>query len=221
MRIFIKGAGQAQRGVMFSSEFFLLAGAHLLALASPGPDFLLLLRGSLRHGRAYGLAASLGIALANGLYIALAIAGLSLLQQMPGLLAVMQWLAALYLAWLGWMFWRAGRHAAVLPHASAASAPVAAWTALGTGFLSAALNPKNGVFYVGLFTVIVAAQTGTSTKLFYGIWMFAAVLAWDAALVCLIAQQRVMRALTRVLPLIERAAGLLLMLAAAALVART
>ncbi|MFX6330733.1 LysE family transporter, partial [Acinetobacter baumannii] len=65
--------------MMLSSEFFLLAGAHLLALASPGPDFLLLLRGSLRHGRGYGLAAALGIALANGLYIALAIGGFSLL----------------------------------------------------------------------------------------------------------------------------------------------
>ena len=53
--------------MMLSSEFFLLAGAHLLALASPGPDFLLLLRGSLRHGRGYGLAAALGIALALSL----------------------------------------------------------------------------------------------------------------------------------------------------------
>nr|WP_240733772.1 LysE family transporter [Herbaspirillum huttiense] len=205
--------------MMLSSEFFLLAGAHLLALASPGPDFLLLLRGSLRHGRGYGLAAALGIALANGLYIALAIGGFSLLQRAPLLLAAMQWLAALYLAWLGWVFWRAGRHPAVLPAAPVSAAKVAPWAALGTGFLSAALNPKNGVFYFGLFTVIVSAQTGASTKLFYGVWMFGAVLAWDAGLVYFIAQQRVMRALTRVLPLIERGAGLLLMLAAAALVA--
>ena len=203
---------------MFSSEFLLLAGAHLLALASPGPDFLLLLRGALRHGRAYGLAASLGIALANGIYIALALAGFSLLQQSPLLLMGMQWLASLYLAWLGWMFMRASLAPAVLPDAQARPGPRAGAAAgMLAGFLSAVLNPKNGVFYFGLFTLMVDAHTGPQRKLFYGTWMFFAVLAWDAALVCSISQRRVVAALGRALPLIERAAGLLLMIAAAAL----
>lgn len=140
---------------MFSSEFFLLAGAHLLALASPGPDFLLLVRGSLRHGRPYGLGASLGIALANGLYIGLALAGFSLLQQSPWLLAGMQWLASLYLAWLGWMFMRASLRPAPLPGALAGSHPRAgAGVGMMAGFLSALLNPKNGLFYFGLFTLM-------------------------------------------------------------------
>lgn len=203
---------------MFSSEFFLLAGAHLLALASPGPDFLLLVRGSLRHGRPYGLGASLGIALANGLYIGLALAGFSLLQQSPWLLAGMQWLASLYLAWLGWMFMRASLRPAPLPGALAGSHPRAgAGVGMMAGFLSALLNPKNGLFYFGLFTLMVSADTGMLRKLCYGFWMFAAVLLWDAALVCAIAQRRVMALLGRALPLIERGAGLLLMIAAAAL----
>lgn len=205
---------------MFSSEFLLLAGAHLLALASPGPDFLLLVRSSLRHGRGYALAASLGIALANGIYIALAIGGFSVLQENPSLLLAMQWLAALYLAWLGWLFLRAsGQSADLCAHLSAGQrVRVSPLGGLGAGFLSAALNPKNGLFYFGLFTVIVAAHTGLQRKLVYGLWMFAAVLAWDAGLVCLIAQRRVVQALTRLLPLIERGAGVLLMVAALALV---
>nr|WP_198981601.1 LysE family transporter [Herbaspirillum sp. ASV7] len=209
---------------MFSSEFLLLAGAHLLALASPGPDFLLLLRGALRHGRSYGLAASLGIAIANGIYIALALAGFSLLQQSPLLLMGMQWLASLYLAWLGWMFMRASLAPAVLPDAQARPGPQAeagagsgAAAGMVAGFFSALLNPKNGVFYFGLFTLMVDAHTGPERKLFYGTWMFFAVLAWDAALVCSISQRRVVATLGRALPLIERTAGLLLMIAAAAL----
>lgn len=207
---------------MISSEFLLLAGAHLLALASPGPDFLLLLRGALRHGRAYGLAASLGIALANGIYIALALAGFSLLQQSSLLLMGMQWLASLYLAWLGWMFMRASLTPAVLPDAQARPGPQGgagsgAAAGMVAGFFSAVLNPKNGVFYFGLFTLMVDAHTGSQRKLFYGAWMFCAVLAWDAALVCSISQHRVIATLRRALPLIERAAGLLLMIAAATL----
>jgi threonine/homoserine/homoserine lactone efflux protein len=171
MRIFNRGAGQASTHMMLSSEFFLLAGAHLLALASPGPISSCCC-GQLAPWARLWAGCSLGIALANGLYIALAIGGFSLLQRAPLLLAAMQWLAAFYLAWLGWIFWRAGRLPAVLPDAAISTDKVAPWAALGTGFLSAALNPKNGVFYFGLFTVIVSAQTGASTKFFYGIWMF-------------------------------------------------
>ncbi|MFJ3048087.1 LysE family translocator [Herbaspirillum chlorophenolicum] len=204
---------------MLTSEFFLLASAHFLALASPGPDFLLLVRNSLRHGRRNGIGASLGIALANGLYIALALAGFSLLQQSPALLMAMKWAASIYLAWLGWLFMQSS----LKPQALAGAEPAALRgysgfvAGMGAGFLSAVLNPKNGIFYFGLFTLIVGAQTGFGLKLLYGLWMFAAVFVWDAMLVCAVSQRRAMAWLVRSLPMVERGAGLLLMVAAAAL----
>lgn len=204
---------------MFPSEFLLLAGAHLLALASPGPDFLLLVRSALRHGRRHGIGAAAGIALANGMYIALALGGFSLLQQSPALLTAMKWLASVYLAWLGWLFMQSSLKPAPLPAAGReqAGAPAGFAAGLGAGFLSAALNPKNGVFYLGLFTLMVGAQTGAGRKLAYGLWMFFAVFAWDAALVLAMSQRRVIALLGRGLPMVERGAGLLLMLAAAVL----
>ncbi|MBP0600451.1 LysE family translocator [Herbaspirillum sp. LeCh32-8] len=203
----------------FSSEFFLLAGAHLLALASPGPDFLLLVRSTLRHGRWHGVGASLGIALANGAYIALALCGFSLLQQSPVVLTAMKWLASVYLAWLGWMFMRASLTAPVLPQRGDLSPQRRAGfgSGMAAGFLSAALNPKNGMFYFGLFTLMVGAQTGMDKKLLYGLWMMFAVFAWDALLVCALSQRRVMAWLGSGLPLVDRGAGLLLILAAAGL----
>ncbi|MBB5391646.1 MULTISPECIES: LysE family translocator [unclassified Herbaspirillum] len=204
---------------MLTSEFFLLASAHFLALASPGPDFLLLVRNCLRHGRRNGIGASLGIALANGLYIALALAGFSLLQQSPAWLTIMKWAASVYLAWLGWLFMQSS----LKPQALAGVGPAGARrhagfaAGMGAGFLSAILNPKNGIFYFGLFTLIVGAQTGFGLKLVYGVWMFVAVFAWDAALVCALSQRRAMAWLARSLPMVERGAGLLLMAAAAAL----
>ncbi|NUU03403.1 LysE family translocator [Herbaspirillum robiniae] len=204
---------------MFPSEFLLLAGAHLLALASPGPDFLLLVRSALRHGRRHGIGAAVGIALANGMYIALALGGFSLLQQSPALLTAMKWLASIYLAWLGWLFMQSSLKPAPLPAAGhqQAGAPAGFAAGLGAGFLSAALNPKNGVFYLGLVTLMVGAQTGAGRKLAYGLWMFFAVFAWDAALVLAMSQRRVIALLGRGLPMVERGAGLLLMLAAAVL----
>ena len=58
-------------------HFFLVAGAHFLALLSPGPDFFLVLRSALRQGRRQANAVCVGIALANGVYIALAVTGVA------------------------------------------------------------------------------------------------------------------------------------------------
>ena len=43
--------------------------AHLLALISPGPDFLLVVRSAIRNTRRKALGVALGIAFANGFYI--------------------------------------------------------------------------------------------------------------------------------------------------------
>jgi threonine/homoserine/homoserine lactone efflux protein len=177
---------------MVMQEFVMLAAAHWLALVSPGPDFLLLLRSALRHGRRNGIGASLGIACANGVFIVLALAGFSLLQRSQSALTVMKLLAAAYLAYIGWAFIQASR----------AGPPAMAGEAGGikrdgflrgfvAGFLSGGLNPKNGLFYLGLFSLMVGAGTSMHIKLLYGLWMFAAVFVWDAGLVLAVSKARV------------------------------
>lgn len=49
--------------------------AHFLALISPGPDFLMMVRSALRNSRRRAIGMALGIALANGIYIVLCIIG--------------------------------------------------------------------------------------------------------------------------------------------------
>ena len=44
--------------------------AHLLALISPGPDFLLVVRSAIRNTRRKALGVALGIAFANGFFLA-------------------------------------------------------------------------------------------------------------------------------------------------------
>lgn len=210
--------------MVFSSfpwaEFALLAGAHFLALLSPGPDFLLLLRNALRHGRQNGIGIATGIALANGATILLALAGFSLVQQSVWLLNAFKWAAAAYLAWIGWMFIRDSLSAQTIVVEKGGADPAAAgfWRGFGAGFLSAALNPKNALFYFGLFTLMVSATTAVGIKLVYGVWMTAVVFTWDAALVFVLSHSRSMAVLRRWLPLVERGAGVLLMAAAVGLV---
>ena len=50
-------------------EFFKVALAHLLAVASPGPDFAIVLRQSLRHGRRTAIWTSVGVGMAITLHV--------------------------------------------------------------------------------------------------------------------------------------------------------
>ena len=68
-------------------EFLTVAVLHFFAVASPGPDFILVSRQCLRYGRSVALWTSLGIALGILLHVALSIAGLSILiKQQPVIL---------------------------------------------------------------------------------------------------------------------------------------
>lgn len=204
---------------MVWQEFALLAAAHWLALISPGPDFLLLLRNALRHGRRNGVGVSLGIACANGAYIAMALAGFSLLQRSPAALTAMKLLAATYLAYIGWAFMQASRQAMPLVMSGGAGDGPRDGFVRGfvAGFLSGGLNPKNGVFYLGLFTLMVGAGTGTHVKMLYGLWMFAAVFVWDAGLVLVVSNARVAVWIGRYFARTEWLAGVILLFGGLAL----
>ncbi|WP_161786858.1 LysE family transporter [Cupriavidus sp. SK-4] len=158
-------------------QFAMVAGAHGLALLSPGPDFFLVVRSALVHGLRRASGVCLGIALGNGVFIGLALAGFAAMRDYPLLFAALQWAGCAYLAWLGWRLLRASGELAIPAADGAAPAP---WlTQLASGFLSAVLNPKNGLFYASLFSVLAASRTPPAVQLAYGAWMFAVVLGWD------------------------------------------
>ena len=86
---------------MFTSLFLTIGLIHLIALASPGPDFALILRTSLHRPTALG--AALGIALAIVVHATLSLTGISLLiAEHPWLFMTVKVIGALYLGWLGW-----------------------------------------------------------------------------------------------------------------------
>ena len=196
--------------------FLLVAGAHFLALLSPGPDFFLVLRGALRVGwrRASGIC--VGIAAANAVYIALALGGFAVLRAGGPAFRAVQGAGALYLVWLGWRFWCAPPQALALPGGAGATVAGAApafgwWRGWAMGLASGLLNPKNALFYASLFAVLGSARAPLALQWACAVWMVAAVLAWDLAVAALVGRRAVLARLARHLPWIERACGALLL----------
>ncbi len=173
-------------------EFLTIVIAHALAVASPGPDFALVLRQSLAHGRRTAVWSSIGIGCGISVHIIYCLLGLGyLLKESAVALATVQYLGAAYLAYVGLQALRTPpRHSDIdvgrglsptQPESAGQQARPAtptdraAWT---TGFLVNVLNPKAALFFISLFPLAVSVHTPKLIQLGYGVWLTLATMAW-------------------------------------------
>ena len=84
------------------AQFAAIAVAHLLAVACPGPDFAMVLRQSLAHGRRAAIWTSIGIGTAILLHVTYAVLGIGILLRASHFwFTAVKFLGAAYLAWIG------------------------------------------------------------------------------------------------------------------------
>lgn len=199
-------------------QFLIIAGAHFLALLSPGPDFFLIVRSAVINGARVASGVCVGIALANGVYIGLAISGIAVLQEVAGLFALLKWAGCAYLAWLGWRFLTM-RGEALAPEVNRVPGRRGNWwRECRVGFLSGILNPKNSLFYASLFSLGFERGTSFGVQLAYGVWMFAAVLIWDLCIARAAGHPPVVRRFMAHVRKVERITGVVLLGIAAGIV---
>jgi RhtB (resistance to homoserine/threonine) family protein len=197
-------------------EFSQVALAHLLAVASPGPDFAIVLRQSLAHGRRTAIRTALGVGTAILLHVAYSLLGLGLLVRGSELwFNLVKYAGAAYLAWIGVQALRAQPR----PEGAAemAAAP-ATRGAFALGFLTNALNPKATLFFISLFALVVSPQTPRLVQAAYGLWMAAATAAWFSVVALVFTQEAVRRKFLRHGHWIDRALGVVFLAFAVSLV---
>ncbi|MDQ8035343.1 MAG: LysE family translocator [Bordetella sp.] len=200
-------------------QFGVVAGAHFLALLSPGPDFVLIARSSMLRGWRRTLPLCAGIAAANGLFVALAIGGLAVLREGTWAFQALQWAGCAYLVYLGQLFLRHAGPLRLAPEHTApegAAPPVRdAARAFGTGLASGLVNPKNALFYASLFALL-ADRTPAGVQALYGVWMTALVFVWDALVAAALRHPAMVRRYAAHNAAIERVTGVVLLLIGAA-----
>lgn len=173
-------------------EFLTVALIHLLAVASPGPDFAVVVRESVAHGRRTGMFCALGVGTAIFLHVAYSLAGIGLIvSQSIVLFNALKWLAAAYLLYIGFKALRAKPAA---PEAAQAQMPAPVRTpraAFITGFVTNGLNPKATLFFLSLFTVVINPHTPLLVQGGYGVYLAMATAVWFCLVAMLFSQQRV------------------------------
>lgn len=167
-------------------EFSALAIAHLFAVASPGPDFAVVSRYSIRYGARIGVWVSLGIALGILIHVTYSLLGLALVvQATPLLYSGLLLVAAAYFLWLASMLLRAKKSTDAMPDAQQSSNTTAVPSvkrAVGLGFLTNGLNMKATMFFLALFTSIISVDTPLVVKSLYGAYLAVATFIWFASL---------------------------------------
>lgn len=196
-------------------EFLLIASAHFVALLSPGPDFFLIMQAALRLPLRYAIVVCAGIATGNALYIALAVAGLESIREMTVVMTSMKYLGGVYLLLVGISLLRtpfrkdddsARKTVKTFLHRESLGGQFV------VGLTSAVLNPKNIIFYLALFTVMVAPDTGLWMRILYGSWMIMVVFFWDVTVVLFFSGGMVKHRFGRSIFWIEKFSGTMLAL---------
>lgn len=200
-------------------EFLLVAGAHLAAVASPGPDFALVLRQSVTHGRRTGYATSLGVGLGILVHVSYSLLGIGVLIRSSALwFDVVKYAGAAYLVWIAVGALRAKpRLSGDVDEAGAAPAAPSSGSAFRTGFIVNVLNPKAALFFIGLFLTAISPQTPKAMQAAYGLWMAAATAGWFCLVVTLFTRPAVREKFLRIGHWFDRAMGVLLLALAARL----
>lgn len=200
---------------MYWAEFLTIAIAHLFAVASPGPDFAVVLRQSVRGGTRVGVWTSLGVGSAISLHVAYCLLGVAiLLSQSPRLFDAMKFVAAAYLLYLGIQSLRESFHSQERRSTASKEPELNARRAFVLGFLTNGLNPKATLFFLALFTVVIAPTTPTTIQLLYGLYLCLATFAWFSLLSLLLGVATVREYILKMGDWLERAMGLILILLA-------
>ncbi|WP_026877614.1 LysE family translocator [Jiangella gansuensis] len=183
-------------------QFVAVAIAHFLALLIPGVDFFLIARTAMTSGWRNATGACLGIAIANGIFIAAAFSGVSLVSH-PALLDALQLAGGSFLIFVGVAFLRSR---ARIDLDQGPGAQRTTWLRnFGLGIASGLLNPKNALFYVSLATAVNAAAP--LTLVLYGTWMFSIVLVWDVFVAVVLGSRCALARMDRILPWLTGLSG--------------
>ena len=172
--------------------------ALLVAVASPGPAILMVVRTTLSGGRMAGVAVGAGLALMAAMWTLMALLGLGVVFRLfPAVYAVAKVAGTAYLLYLAYRMWRD------------ASAPIeargeAAHRAFRQGFLVNLLNPKSVLFAAAVLVAVFPAGLGVANSLVIVVIHFAVEVLFYCALAVALSTSAVARRYLRAKAYIDR-----------------
>ena len=192
-------------------EFITIALVHLLAVASPGPDFAIIVRQSLIYGKVTALWSSIGVGCGILIHVFYSLLGIGLvISQSVLAFSILKYLGALYLLYLGVKGLQTKPLAGAMVLEEEKRTAPTAFRAFWTGFLTNGLNPKATLFFLSLFTVVINPETPQTVQAIYGGYMAFATAVWFSLVSLFFSHPHIRNRFQRLGHWLERATGLVL-----------
>ena len=183
---------------------------HLVALVSPGPDFVVACRNSLLYSRTIGIYTAVGFGLGICVHISYAVFGLSwLIANNELIFTVIQYLGAFYLMLIGIQSLRSFQ-SQIGQEPATASSRISPFRAVRIGFITNVLNPKATLFFLSLFSTMLNPTVGELTLVVIALLLVVTTILWFSLVALLISHPRFTSSLKRYEKTIHQFFGLLL-----------
>jgi threonine/homoserine/homoserine lactone efflux protein len=185
-----------------------LFGVWLLAVMTPGPDFLVVVQHATARSRRHGIAVGAGVACGIVIWASGSMLGLSVLfARLSWMYDIVRFAGAAYLVYLGvrtlWSTWRR-REATVAPPVRTVRPVGGAGRAWRVGFLTNIGNPKAAAFFGSLLGALLPAHTGPLLRVVVMVVMVGIAFAWYTAVAALFGLAPVARVYRRARRWIDR-----------------
>jgi len=168
------------------NEFIILVIAQAFAVASPGPDFALVLKNTLRNGKSIGIATAIGIGFGIAVHMTYTLLGVAVIvANSPMIFQAIKIGGALYLLWLAYLSFKSRPIKAVdsinaeeQTNLTQNMGNITISKAFKQGFIVNVLNPKATMFFLALFTNIISVETPYWIQSFYGLYLVIYTMLW-------------------------------------------
>lgn len=183
---------------------------NLLGAISPGPDFIVTVKNSLRYSRRSGIFTGLGIGLGLSVHLFYCAAGIGyFISKSILLFSIIKILGALYLIYIGISsFFGKGSKIEITEEKTGVD--IARLAAFKMGFLTNVLNPKATLFFLSLFTFVISPSTPLYVILIISGIIITTALVWFTTVSIFFTHQKVQRMFLRFGDTINRLLGGLL-----------
>lgn len=194
----------------YFTEFITIATVHILAVMSPGPDFMMVTRNTLVYSRRAGIYSSLGLGLGIGVHIAYSLLGIGfIISKSIVLFNIMKYVGAAYLFYIGYQSLTAKTSHLNLKDKEKRR-DLGKFEAIKIGFITNVTNPKATLFFLALFTQVINPSTPILVQLLYGIEMMVATALWFVIVSYIFSHHVIKSRFERVQLIAERVMGVVL-----------
>lgn len=185
-----------------------------LAVISPGPDFVMVVKNSMIHSRRSGIFTSLGFGVAILIHVTYTVLGLAaVIAQSIMLFNIIKLAGAAYLIFIGIkaiLSRGAAQNLADTENGSAQKSTLGDFASFCSGFFTNALNPKATLFFLAIFSQIIRPDTPFAWYVVYGLTCSVMVSGWFSLVSIVLTHKSVRGTFLRATKWIDRGCGLLM-----------